>query len=127
MFKSRRLRPLAYAFAFLLAPVLATRGIAHDMVSHQQFGSVLAVLVGAMVLGLLVTAHGLLIDRHAIRALAMRRIEIRRRMSRRNRQVKVRRHFGPALQVPALTADTAFSVREWIVPGSIFRHPRTYP
>jgi hypothetical protein len=118
---------LAYTVAFLIAPVLATRGIAHDLVSQQQFGSVLAVLVGAMVLGLLVTAHGLLIDRHAIRALAMRRMEVRRRMARRNRLVKVRRHLGPALQVPSLTSETAFSVRGWIVPGSIFRHPRTYP
>ena len=85
MLKKRRLRLLAYGAAILAAFILATLGIGHDIAAQRQPDSVLVILMAAMVLGLLVSAYGLYVERHALHALVLRHVHVQRRLARRKR------------------------------------------
>jgi len=127
MLRKRWARPLAYTAAILTAFILAMRGIANDVAAGWQSGSVHPILIAAMAFGMLISAYGLYVERHSIRALILRRIEVEWRLARRDRLYKARRKHSPTLQVPSLTAEMTFSLRDWFAPRSTSRHPRTYP
>jgi hypothetical protein len=100
MLKKSRARPLVYTIAILAAFILAILGIGHDIAAQRQPDSVLVILMTAMALGMLVSAYGLYVERHAIRALVLRHSHVQRRLARR----KPKTRLQPAISYPRPSA-----------------------
>ena len=85
MLQKRWIRPLGYGIAILTASILSVLGLAHDITSGGQSGSILGTMMAIMAVGMLISAYGLYADRHGIRALILRHSEVHKRLARRKR------------------------------------------